>query len=236
MEDREIKSMVAETLTGDMRDHVLDIMKHAPNVWQKMSEAQQRDAVINIEERVESVIKEAVSLISSRCNQSVIQAQVEKVENGKDNIKTVLKVQKSCEYRHELFDAQGDVVLLTVTEVSGVGTEKTKAEIDKDEPSLFDQTAQGQTFNDEAEAKNNNQEMKALPAPIDAEFREVTDEEVGEALEDSAETEEAETVEPEVEEEETASDEEFEALDASDAEFEELESSNDAEEEKEDAA
>ena len=120
--------VAADTMLGDLMACLIDELKAAPDVWQKMPEHQQQDVIYRAQERVQTAIREAVEIIASD-NRPTIVATVESV-TVKDGIKAVITLPKSDAQRHELFDAQGMPVLIIVAGAQGYygGTDQVQAE------------------------------------------------------------------------------------------------------------
>ena len=130
----DIVSITEDMMLGEMLQIVIDEIKAAPDVWQKMSQDQQDDMIDRCKRRLTGVVEQAVTHIVA-AGRPVITADVESV-TFKDGIKAVLKVSQSNPLRHELADATGLQVLVVVTDIkqfSG-GTEGVKS--DDDQPGL----------------------------------------------------------------------------------------------------
>ena len=140
--------MTSETLTGDITAWLCDRLKHHKKSWEEMNESEQSDVISSASSVAKNMVREAVGIIASDGRQ-VIECEVEKVE-FKDGVKATLKASKSSEYRHELADSQGQIVLLVVADAERYeGGDLPEA--DKDEPALFDKTAQGQDLGEESQ-------------------------------------------------------------------------------------
>ena len=126
--------MAAETMTGDLLAACVDEVKIQRDVWLKLSESDQQEAIYRLSAHITENVRQAVEIIAS-ANRPTIVATVESVQ-VKDGIKAVLTLQKHDAHRHELVDAQGMSVLLIVGGASEYygGTEKVKP--DPDQPPL----------------------------------------------------------------------------------------------------
>lgn len=126
--------MAAETMSGDLLAALVDEIRNAPDVWQKMSEFDQEDVILRLTSRVQDNVRQAVEIIASS-NRPTIVATVESV-TVKEGIKAVLTLQKHDAHRHELVDAAGQSVLLIVAGASEFygGVDQVKA--DPDQPTL----------------------------------------------------------------------------------------------------
>lgn len=145
--------LAAETLKGDIRDWLLDRVKHIPKPWQAMSEQEQRDMIYSVEEAAVDLIRRAVRIIAAE-GRMAITAQLEQV-TVKDGIKAVVTLSKHDPFRHELVDAQGKDVLIVVADASSHMGQQDEARPDNlrepglpldgdDDKPVFDNTAQGQ--------------------------------------------------------------------------------------------
>lgn len=123
--------MAAETMTGDLLAACIDELKIQRDVWPKLGEEEQQEAIYRLTARITENVRQAVEIIAS-ANRPTIVATVESV-TVKDGIKAVLTLQKHDEHRHELVDAAGTSVLLIVGGASEYygGTEKVKADPDQ---------------------------------------------------------------------------------------------------------
>lgn len=102
----------ADTMAGDLIQLVIDEMKAAQDVWQKLSEDQQRWMIERVRHRVTSAISQAVRIIASD-SRDVITADLEQI-TAKDGIKAVCVLAKHDPNRHALLDSVGKPVLIVV--------------------------------------------------------------------------------------------------------------------------
>jgi hypothetical protein len=135
--------LARETMTGDLRDCILDFLKHEKNPlpWNMQTEEQQSDAIHKVTDAVTRAVEKAVALIAADGRQ-VIEAILDQV-TVKDEIKAVCKVSKSNALRHDLMDATGYSVLLVVSDAGVYKGERKPALPEPNEPPLFDQTDAG---------------------------------------------------------------------------------------------
>ena len=49
MTEKETRAMLVECLHGEMRDAILDEIKAAPDVWQKLAQAKQEEVIDRVE-------------------------------------------------------------------------------------------------------------------------------------------------------------------------------------------
>jgi hypothetical protein len=125
---------VAEaTLLGDLIEVCIDELKASQDVWQKLSERGQQDALFRVRLRCEAAVRKAVRIIAA-ADRPTIFATLEQV-TVKDGIKAVLKLDKHDAQRHELVDATGRQVLIVVASAEQhLGGEGPKP--DADQPDL----------------------------------------------------------------------------------------------------
>ena len=126
--------IAADTMTGDLMACLIDELKSAPDVWQKMPEHQQQDVIYRVQQRVQENIRAAVEIIAS-ANRPTIVATVESV-TVKEAIKAVVTLPKSDAQRHNLFDAAGQTVLLIVAGADEFCGGVDQVQPDPDQPAL----------------------------------------------------------------------------------------------------
>lgn len=116
--------VAAETMLGDLMKLCIDEVKAAPDVWQKLSEAEQQNIIDRVRERVRNAVEESVRIIATQ-GYARIRGTLESV-TIKDGIKAVLTLPQFDPARHELVDAQGTRVYIVVADVeafSGGGSD-----------------------------------------------------------------------------------------------------------------
>ena len=79
--------LAKETLTGDLRDFILDRLKHEQSKapWHQRSEADQREAVHQVEAAVRSAVTRAVEIIAGH-GRRTIKATIEQLREQVQNI------------------------------------------------------------------------------------------------------------------------------------------------------
>lgn len=102
----------AQTMLGDFVQTVVEELKAAPDVWQKLSEDAQADVIERVETQCRRLIESAVNAIVSE-GRIVIVAELEQI-TSKDEIKAVCKLRKSDPNRHHLLDSVGTAILMVV--------------------------------------------------------------------------------------------------------------------------
>jgi hypothetical protein len=108
----ETVDICADTMTGDLCQLVIDELKAAPDVWQKLPEDTQYRMIERVRTRVTNAIHQAVRIIASDARE-VITADLEQI-TAKDGIKAVLVLGKHDPNRHALLDSVGKPVLIVV--------------------------------------------------------------------------------------------------------------------------
>lgn len=132
---RDVESEVAaETMLGDMIAIVLDEIKAAPDVWQKLGESEQGECIDRIRRRCENTVEDCVRYIATQ-GFARIRASVESVAI-KDGIKAVLTLNKHDPNRHELIDAQGMGVYIVLADANAFGGGAYDAKPDPDQAAL----------------------------------------------------------------------------------------------------
>lgn len=105
-----------QTVVGDLMALTLDELKHAQDVWQKLSEDEQDDAIRRVEQRVKAAVTTVVRMISAQ-GFTRVPAKIESI-TIKDGMKAVLLPLAISEDKHALIDAQGQTVTIVLADVS----------------------------------------------------------------------------------------------------------------------
>lgn len=129
-------------LVYDVRDEMLDIIKHRPKPWSATSQGEQRDVAGRIEEFAKKLIRQVVEAVASR-GQDPIRVLLTKVNAGGDDIVITGKVKfldaepterdKAILSLHHGIGKHVMLTRATVDDYTGNGRE---AETDADEPGL----------------------------------------------------------------------------------------------------
>lgn len=129
--------LAAATLTGDLRDFILDRLRHeqSKRPWHERTESEQRATVHDVDAAVRRVVQGVIETIAAG-GRKTIKATLESV-TVKDGIKAVLLLSKSDEERHKLIDATGDRVLIVVADADEFTGERDPVEIKPDQPEMF---------------------------------------------------------------------------------------------------
>lgn len=146
------QDLAADTLTGDIRDFILDRLRHeqSKRPWHERSESDQRQTVHDVEAVVQRLVRTAVDLIAGH-GRRAIRAHLEQV-TIKDGIKAVLTMPPSSEERHKLYDAQGFDVLVVVADPEEFTGERAPVAISPDQPTLPTEVVHSAAEDNHAEA------------------------------------------------------------------------------------
>jgi hypothetical protein len=159
--------MTANTIGRDLLERLVMECRMLPDVWPKLTKNKQDDVIGRLRTAVEAAVTMAVHLIASN-NRTAVPAVLENFANTKSGIKGSLVFSKTCPARHELFDSQGQEVLVIVASATDhMGdTEGVKGEPDQRAMDL------GHEYDPNGDGKG----MEGAYQPgdvIDAEFKEV---------------------------------------------------------------
>lgn len=165
-------NLAKETLTGDLRDKLLENMRNLPDVWQKLNEQAQQDQIDRATAQAKDLVEQAVKLIASG-GRKTVPAKLEKL-----TLKDGCKVEMTCSssWIGELAPVLNNDVLIVTNSDDEFHGEKAPAKPDPDQADMFNdeyQEADGEGIPDPEQ-----QSVAALPAPedpniTDAEFEEV---------------------------------------------------------------
>lgn len=106
--------IAAETMHGDLMALVLDELRAAPDVWQKLGEDEQQQVIDRVRSRTRDAIDECVRLIATQ-GFTRIRAKVDSI-TVKDGIKAVVTLSQHDAARHDLIDAQGSSVYIVLAD------------------------------------------------------------------------------------------------------------------------
>ena len=132
---------ISENLKGDVATFLIDRLKNFPKTWPEMTEAEQKESIIDADMAASTFVRAAVRLIAADGRQT-IPVKIGKVANDGGQIKADMTTSSSGEMRHELFDAAGCPALLVIADAEPyMGGDIPKA--DPDQPELTgDETAE----------------------------------------------------------------------------------------------
>lgn len=128
----------AETLTGDMMKFIVDTLKGAKDVWQKLSEADQRLELDRIQQHCDTAVKKCVQLIANTKEWEIITAQVDTVTFKKGaTAKLKIPTGQGNDFAHSLARAEGGYVDILIPHADVFANTGTAPKPDKDQPELI---------------------------------------------------------------------------------------------------
>lgn len=110
----DFRSMTADTIGKDLLSALLSEIRLLPKPWDQIAKSKQDDIIDRLRKRVETNVKMAVHLLSSQ-GRTVVVGDLEQI-TIKDGAKAVIKIGRSAESLHDLYDAQGKAVLVIVSD------------------------------------------------------------------------------------------------------------------------
>lgn len=126
--EAETLDLAVKTLTGDVRDFLLDRVKALGKPWAAMTEDEQADQIHAARDAAERLVTEACKIIAAGGKKALV-GQLESIA-VKDGIKAVVKFSKLDEQRHSLLDAQGSTVSVVFAGAEAFRGERGPAEPD----------------------------------------------------------------------------------------------------------
>lgn len=149
MDESATIDIAAETLPGDLRDFILDRLRHEQNKrpWHERSEAEQRDTVHQVETAVRHAVRQAVEIIAAG-GLRTIRATLDQV-TVKEGIKGTVTLSKHDEHRHTLVDAVGSTVLIVVADPDDFTGEREAVDIKPDQTEMLDKAGVVHSTEDE---------------------------------------------------------------------------------------
>lgn len=124
-----------DTLTGDVRDAILDRFRHNQLSWGMMREDQQRAFAHDVDGFARNLVRQVVDIVAAE-DRPVIRAKLGEVKGKKDvggDIEAKIVLPGTSEYRHALFDARGLSVMLIVADAEQFGDERAPAHVEADQ-------------------------------------------------------------------------------------------------------
>jgi hypothetical protein len=139
VEPEDFLVLAAGTLMGDLRDFVLDRLKHEHNPlpWQMRPEADQVETIRSVESAMRTWVHRAVTLIAAQ-GQKAARGQLIKFQ-AKDGIQMQINLAASEPLRHDLMDNVGATVLITIADVEEFQGERSPVKINKDQKNMLDE-------------------------------------------------------------------------------------------------
>lgn len=111
---QDFRSMTADSIGKDLLSALLSEIRLLPKPWDQIAKSKQDDIIDRLRKRVETNVKMAVHLLSSQ-GRTVVVGDLEQI-TIKDGAKAVIKIGRSAESLHDLYDAQGKAVLVIVSD------------------------------------------------------------------------------------------------------------------------
>lgn len=131
----------SDTLAGDIRDCLLDIVKTRPKPWSQLTEAEQNDVARALEYAARDLVTKTVEAIAAKqAENNPIRAILESYVE-KDGIKASLKIKTLGEEDAEaavvsLHKARGKVVMITLASAQDFMGERGEFEAEPDQNGL----------------------------------------------------------------------------------------------------
>lgn len=130
-------TMKPETVTCDVRDHILDRLRTMPEAWHKLPEKKQRELAAEAMEMAQRVTAEAKKLVIAGTSVSSTTGNLEKVDITKNGIVLKVMLNSLDPVRHAIMDARGGDISISIVGASTVDLSTRPARIDLDQPQMF---------------------------------------------------------------------------------------------------
>lgn len=129
--------MARDTLTGDIRDFILDRLKndHNPLPWNVRNEASQNETIGTVQRAVAALVSKVVDILAAD-GKPVLRGVLKKVLI-KDVYACHVDFLKSDPLRHTLADSTGQVVMLSIAAPEEYDGERAPVPVSKDQSSLL---------------------------------------------------------------------------------------------------
>lgn len=134
MEATNTVEMQAETLSGDIRDQFLDVLRGLDEPWTKLSEHQQKRAISNIEKLSRDVVRGFVDIVAQTGFEYMLVTTGE--WTVKDGIKLKVNASGSVEDITKLAEHGGGSAILVFADAAEYFGARAEAKADKDQPDL----------------------------------------------------------------------------------------------------
>jgi hypothetical protein len=125
------------TLTGDIRDFLLDRVKALGKPWAAMTEDEQADQIHSAKEAAERLVTVACEIIAAD-GKKAMKGKLKTLAIDKDVIKATVLLSKEDEQRHQLLDAAGLAVMVVVADAEYYRGEQAPAEPTPSQSDLID--------------------------------------------------------------------------------------------------
>jgi hypothetical protein len=123
------------TLSGDLRDTMLELFRHRPKLWDQMPQAEQRDVSYLIEQAVITALSRATQLLAAEGRPS-IHARLEKFTAKGGKYQAALVTQGGPELASDLARLDGHVVLIISADAKEFRGERGPVALDPDQRPL----------------------------------------------------------------------------------------------------
>lgn len=143
--EKEVINFAAETLTGDIRDFLVDRLRNFPKVWAQMTEDEQENEIEAATKAADNLVSRAVKIIASEGRRTV-DARLEKITISKN---CELKITTNICNIEDLTPCLNDAILLVTSGVDEFTGERAPCKADPDEPELFDGDAEEKAAEEE---------------------------------------------------------------------------------------
>lgn len=120
--------IAAETLSGDIRDLILDEFRHFPKPWQKMTEAEQERMIIRATDIAANLVTRAVDLIA-HAGMPRVEIQTKKFSLEPELIRMTATTPATEETAIALIRHKGPMVLV-LADLAAFSGQREKAETD----------------------------------------------------------------------------------------------------------
>lgn len=130
-----VVALAARTLSGDLRDHFIDVFRGMKNPWYMLSEMEQTRIAEDIGDTCRGLVRRAVEMIAAD-DFPTITATLSDVKIKKDGIEGKIGLGRFDPERHVLFDAAGKEVMVILTDSARYIGARGLAKVDRQ--ALFD--------------------------------------------------------------------------------------------------
>lgn len=136
--------LASETMTGDLRDFILDRLKHehSPLPWDMRPEMEQIETITRTEAAVRTWVHRACVMIAAGGQKAARGSMVKLL--AKDGIQMQINLAASDPLRHELMDHVGNSVLVIIADVDQFSGERAPVKVTKDQKDILDDDTERQ--------------------------------------------------------------------------------------------
>ncbi len=143
MAEDDLQFIAAKTLAGDVRDFLLDRLRHdhSPLPWHLRGEDEQQRTIDAADEHSRLLVAKVVDLVMAGGRRTIM-ATFKKAAI-KDHIACELHVPITNEDRHALLDSVGEVITLTLADTRAFNGDRGKPKPTPDQRGLFPDDPEG---------------------------------------------------------------------------------------------